>query len=85
MSIQRPRYTSLLQLAADARGDDWAEGLAGAISAATFAEWTWERIFLTAARLIVDPDAEPGMLLEAQAIPGPGECVNCAGALAVAS
>jgi hypothetical protein len=61
--IQRPAFTGLIQVAAEARGDKWADWLSDVIAAATFAGWTWERIFLTAARLIVDGEAEPGDML----------------------
>ena len=63
MSIQRPGFSGLIQMAREARGDDWAGGLSSAITAVTFAGWTWERAFLTAARLIVDGEATPADML----------------------
>ena len=41
------------------RGDDWADDLAGALTAATHPGWEWPRRFLFAARLMADEGASP--------------------------
>ncbi len=61
--VSRPSFASLIQLAAEARGGQWADGLSGALSAAASAGWTWERAFLTAAKLIINPQATARDLL----------------------
>ncbi len=71
MSPHRPSFTALIRFAAEARGEQWAGELANALSAAIFAGWTWERMFLAVAPLIVDPDASPvGLVDEVQDSPG---------------
>lgn len=62
-AIQRPGFDTLVKLAAEARGQEWADDLNSALSAAIFAGWTWERAFLSAARLIVDDQASGRDLL----------------------
>ena len=63
MTVQRPRFAPLLEIAAEARGQQWASELSGAITAASQAGWAWERTFIAAAKLITDPEGHPRNLL----------------------
>ena len=63
MTIQRPSFLPLLGIAAEARGQEWADGLSGAITAASQAGWPWQRTFIAAAKLITDPEGHPRNLL----------------------
>lgn len=91
MTIQRPRFAPLLEIAAEARGQQWASDLSGAITAASQAGWAWERTFIAAARLIPDPQGHPRNLLcevrgatvtQPGVWPPPGEWAEAKAALA---